>query len=165
MPSQPATMDVPVAAVSDRDPVAEFYRRADALFRCAVECCRQHERRAKLVEQGALGAELRAVQLLVEACDDSLAQLAACYERAAGRAHPSSENGCWRAANGLWLASREYARRQRASIRAARSICDSGEHSTRLAEIAVDFDLEASALLLLRQATEHYKRTRPQAAA
>jgi hypothetical protein len=165
MPSQPATLDVPVAVDSDRDQVAEFYRRADALFRCAVECCRQHERRAKLMERGALGAELRAAQALVEACDDSLAQLAGCYERAAGRAHPPKENGCWRAANGLWMASREYARRQRTSARATKSICDTGEHSTRLAELAVDFDLEASALLQLKHATESYKKTRPQAAA
>ena len=75
------------------------------------------------------------------------------------------ENGCWRAANGLWMASREYARRQRTSIRAARGIADTGEHSTRLAEIAVDYDLEASALLLLKQATETYRKTRPDAAA
>jgi hypothetical protein len=161
-------MDVPVVAPADtaeRDLVAEFYRRADALFRCAVECCRQHERRAKLAERGALGSEQRAAQALVDACDESLAELAACYERAAGRAHPPKENGCWRAANSLWMASREYARRQRTSARAARGIADTGEHSNRLAEIAVDYDLEASALLLLKQATESYKNTRPQAAA
>ncbi len=137
MPSQPATLDVPVAE-GERDLVAEFYRRADALFRCAVECCRQHERRAKLMERGAIATEQRAAQALVEACDESLAELASCYERAAGRAHPPKENACWRAANGLWMASREYARRQRTSVRAARGIADTGEHSTRLAELAVD---------------------------
>ena len=165
MPSQPATLDVPVVAENERDMVAEFFRRADALYRCAVECCRQHERRAKLVARGALGSEQRAAQMLVDACDESLAELASCYERAAGRAHPPKENACWRAANGLWMASREYARRQRTSARAARGIGDSGEHSTRLTELAVDYDLEASALLALKQATENYLSTRPQAAA
>ena len=163
MPSQPATLEVPVAAESDRDPVAEFYRRADALFRCAVECCRQHERLARLVERGALQTELRAAQAQVTLCDQALGEIAACYERAAGKAHPTKENACWRAANGLWLASREYARRHRTSARASRGIGDSGEHSTRLAEIALDYDLEASALLLLRQATDTYRKTRPDA--
>ena len=165
MPSQPATLDVPVVAENERDLVADFYRRADALFRCAVECCRQHERRAQLMQRGALSTELRAAQALVDACDESLAELVGCYERAAGRGHPPKENACWRAANGLWMASREYARRQRTSARAARGIADTGEHSTRLTELAMDYDLEASALLALKQATESYRVTRPQAAA
>ena len=164
MSSQHAILDVPGKSTdAERDPVAEFFRRADALFRCAVECCRQHERRARLMERGALQTEQRAAQALVTLCDQALAELTACYERAADRAHPTNENGCWRAANGLWMASREYARRQRTSTRAARGIADTGEHSTRLAELTMDYDLEASALLLLKQATETYRRTRPDA--
>jgi hypothetical protein len=63
------------------------------------------------------------------------------------------------------MASREYARRQRTSKRAGRELGD-GKHSTeRLGELTLDYDLEASALLLLRQATDGYRRVRPQAAA
>jgi hypothetical protein len=165
MSSQNATLDVPVTSTDvARDPVAEFYRRADALFRCAVECCRQHERLCRTVQREALQTEQRAARALVTLCDQALAELVACYERAADKAHPSKENGCWRAANALWMAAREYGRRHRTSLRAARGIADTGEHSTRLAEIALDYDLEASALLLLRQATENYRKTRPEAA-
>ena len=165
MPSQNAILDVPVTSTNvERDPVAEFYRRADALFRCTVECCRQHERLARTVERGALQTEQRAARALVTLCDQALAELAACYERAADKAHPPKDNACWRAANALWMAAREYARRHRCSARAARGIADSGEHSTRLAEIALDYDLEASALLLLRQATDSYRKARPDAA-
>ena len=153
--------DVPVSADSDRDPVAEFYRRADALYRCAVECCRQHERRAKLVERGALGAELRAAQMLVEACDESLAQLAGCYERAAGRAHPPKENACWRAANGLWMASREYCRRRDGSDKIATRLKKHG--AEQFSEINVEYELEMSARLGMKQALKGYEGIRPEA--
>jgi hypothetical protein len=164
MSNSQATL-APVTTETERDPIAAFFLRADALYRCAVECCRQHERLARLVERGALPAEQRAAQTLVTLADEALAELAGCYERAASRAHPSKEDVCWRAANGLWMAAREYARRHRTSDRAGRDIADTGEHSTRLAELALDYDLEASALLLLRQATESYGKTRPRAAA
>jgi hypothetical protein len=98
----------------------------------------------------------------VTLCDQALAELAACYERAADKARPSKENACWRAANALWMAAREYGCR-RTSAQAALATIDGGEHSTRLAAIALDYDLDASALLLLKQATDVYGRTRPEA--
>ena len=164
MPNSHALLEGPAANEIERDPVAAFFRRADALYRCAVECCRQHERLSALVGRDALQVEQRAARSLVALCDEALVELAACYERAASRAHPEKENGCWRAANALWLAAREYARRQRTSTRAARGIADGGEHSARFTEIALDYDLEASALLLLKQATEGYRKARPEAA-
>ena len=155
----------PAADGIGSDPLALFYQRADALYRCARECCRQHERLAALVERGAMVAEQRAAQSLVALCDEALVDLAGLYERAAGAAHPEGGDACWHAANALWMACREYARRQRTSQRAARGIGEGGDHCTaRLAEIALDYDLEASALLLLRQATERYGRVRPAAA-
>jgi hypothetical protein len=39
---------------------------------------------------------------------------------------------------------------------------DQGERA-RLTELALDYDLEASALLLLKQATAAYRRARPDA--
>lgn len=142
--------------------VAAFYQRADALCRCAMESCRQHERLAHLVRLGALPAEQRAAQLLVALCDEAVAELAAAYERAADRAHPVRDDACWHAANGLWLASREIARRARTSARAVRGLGDRGAgERTAFSELALDYDLEASALLLLKQATEAYRKVRP----
>ena len=145
--------------------VATFYSRADALFRCATECCRQHERAARLVRDGANAAEQRAAQALVTVADEALADMAAAYETAATRVCAERDSACWQAANALWMASREFARRQRIASRSGRNLGD-GKHSTqRLGELAMDYDLEASALLFLRQATSGYTRIRPQAAA
>jgi hypothetical protein len=59
------------------------------------------------------------------------------------------------------MASREFARRQRTSSRAARDLGD-GKHSTeRLGELTLDYDLEASALLALKHAAESYRKLRP----
>ncbi len=52
-------------AVVEPGPTDIFFQRADALFRCAVECCRQHERYARLVDMGALDAEQKAAQQAV----------------------------------------------------------------------------------------------------
>jgi hypothetical protein len=159
--SSPAAPPAP-AEQSGRDPIAVFYQKADALYRCALECCRQHERLARLVELGALTAEQRAAQSLVRLADDALTELAAAYEKAAAKGHPDRSEPCWNAANTLWMASREYARRHRTSERAGRGIGDGGDHSTaRLGELTLDYDLEASALLALRQATDVYRKVRP----
>jgi hypothetical protein len=158
-----ATLPVPAAPAdqpSDSHAVGAFHRSADALCRCAAECCRQHERLAHLVKVGAPAAEQRAAQTLVALCDEALADVAASYQTEAGRGHADSTDACWHAANGLWLASREFARRARTSARAARGMVDKGER-TQLAELALDYDLEASALLLLKQATEAYRKARP----
>ena len=155
---------IQVSAPSARD-VATFYQRADALCRSAFECWRQHERLGKLVRGGALSAELRTAREFVTVADGALADMAAAYEMAATRACARSDSACWQAANALWLASREYARRARTSTRAVRDLGD-GKHSTeRLAELTVDYDLEASALLQLRHAAESYSRVRPEAVA
>ena len=147
-----------------RDPMAVFYQKADALYRCALECCRQHERLARLVDRGALPAEQRAAQSLVRLADEALRDLAAAYEKAAAKGHPDAKDACWQAANGLWMASREYARRCHTSDRAGRGIGEGGDHSSaRLSELALDYDLEASALLMLKQATESYRKARPDA--
>jgi hypothetical protein len=163
MSSGPAAPPPAPTAEPEASPdIAAFYQRADGLCRCALECCRQRERLAHLGQLGAIPAERRAGQTLVTLCDDALADLVEAYERAADRAHPSRDDACWHAANGLWLASREFARRTRTSARAGRSMGDQGERA-RLTELALDYDLEASALLLLKQAAEAYRKVRPQA--
>jgi hypothetical protein len=162
----PTKLNAPTLEVPARQrDVATFYQRADALCRSAVECLRQHERQARLVGDGAMGAEQRAARDVVARTDAALAEMAAAYEAAATRACAERDSACWQAANALWLASREYARRNRTSRRAARDLGD-GKHSTeRFAELTLDYDLEASALLQLRQAAANYRRVRPQAAA
>ena len=160
-PSPAPDVAEPRGEENGRDPVATFYQRADALYRCATEMCRQHERLAKLVHISACAAEQRAAGTIVAVCDEALAELAASYERAAGRARSERSDACWHAANGLWLASREYARRRETTERAGRGITDRRDQA-RLAELAFDYDLEASALLLLKQATEAYRKARPE---
>ena len=160
--SSNGTINAPAASTRD---VAVFHQRADALFRSAIECCRQHERLAKLVGNGAMSAEVRAAQSAVSVADAALSEMAAAYQAAATRGCAERDSACWQAANALWHASREYARRARTSLRAGRDLGD-GKHSTeRLAELTVDYDLEASALLQLRHAAESYRRVRPQATA
>jgi hypothetical protein len=156
-PARAAAHALPEQAPRDH---AAFYQSADALCRCAMECCRQRERLAHLVKLGATVAEQRAAYAMVAQCDELMAELAEGYQRAAGRAHPTGGDACWHAANGLWLAAREFARRTRTSARASRGIGERGDR-TQLAELALDYDLEASALLLLKQATEAYRKARP----
>ncbi|HEY0777909.1 MAG TPA: hypothetical protein VGD56_08070 [Gemmatirosa sp.] len=160
------SLDATTLDTATLDPIGTFYARADALYRCAIECCRQHERVADCDRVGALGPERRAAQALAALCDVALDELAGNYERAATRARPVrgdvSGDACWHAANGLWLAARELTRRHRTSARASKGIGEKGDRSSaRLAELALDYDLEASALLLLKQGIETYRKARP----
>ena len=151
------------AAIVEPGPTDIFFQRADALFRCAVECCRQHGRYARLVDLGALDIEQKAAQTAVCAADATLAEMTAAYEKAASRTHPEGHE-CWHKANVLWHASREFARRSRSCDIGGRKLGDNDDHSTaRLGELALDYDLYASALLALRHATESYKKARPEA--
>lgn len=137
--------------------------RADALFRAASECCRQHERVARLVARSEDDAEQRAVYEMVDHCDRTLAEMAAAYEKAGARAHPDGPDGeWWRKANALWHASREYARRHRESDRLARRLATTRDPAS-LATLSMDYELEASALLALRQALDAYRKVRPHA--
>ncbi len=170
-PAPAAAGETPEGTPAPTDPVEEFYRRADALYRCAAECCRQHERVADLDRRGSTAAEQRAARALAALCNDALDELTGSYERGAAKAPRVAARGAgtgdagWHAANGLWLASRELTRRRRTSARAGRGIGERGDRSSaRLAELALDYDLEASALLLLKQATDAYRRARPDAA-
>jgi hypothetical protein len=150
-------------AVVEPGPADIFFQRADALFRTAVECCRQHERYARLVDIGALDAEQKAAQQAVCTADATLAEMTAGYEKAASRTHPEGHE-CWHKANLLWHASREFARRSRSCDLGSRRMGERDDHSTaRLGELTLDYDLYASALLALRHATESYKKARPTA--
>ena len=146
-------------------PAENLQRRADALYRAAVECHRQRQRYACLVEHRASDSEQRAALRLAGLCDENLVERIASYDRAAS--HCGADRGgfadspWWHKANGMWHASREYERRHQDADRTAGQIT---EHSASdLAHLSMEFDLEASALLALKHAIDGYKACRPEA--
>jgi hypothetical protein len=136
---------------------------ADAMLRAALECCHQHDRYARLVARPALEAEHRAADQTCSVVAEALAQVAAMYCEAAKNLRPlnGSDEDWWHRANALWHASREFVRRQTCGERAMQS---SVKHdSDALGDLLVQYDLEASALLALRQAADAYRKVRPEA--
>jgi len=141
---------------------ATIRQHADALFRAAEECCRQHDRFARLLKRPVIDVEELALDGLCKACDKSLAEVARAYAEAAGAAKPDGDRTWWNKANALWLASREYVQRHAGCDAVTRKLA----HHTPgdLAKLHAEFELEASALLALRQACEAYRHISPDAA-
>jgi hypothetical protein len=134
---------------------------ADALFRCATECCHQHDRYSRVLDRSPIPIEDRAAQELCRICDTTLADLVDAYEKALGAAPPPKNEPWLRPANSLWLASREFSRRYSGTDAMARNL---GRHSADEFEaLHAEFELAASALLALRHACEAYQRVRPEA--
>ena len=136
---------------------------ADAMLRAALECFHQHDRYARLVARPALEAEHRAADETCSVVSSALAQMAEAYGEAAKGLRPNGgpDEDWWHRANALWHASREFARRQTCGEPSARQ---SAKHdSEALADLVLQYDLEASALLALRQAADAYRKVRPEA--
>jgi hypothetical protein len=136
--------------------------RADALYRAAVECCRQHDRSAKLsssTEDPEL--EHKHLDALCKMCDGSLTEMANAYTVAAGNVHPERDEAWWHKANALWHASREYARRHAGCDDLSKKV-STRHDADQLATMQMEYELEASSLLALRHAAEAYRRTRPE---
>ena len=149
------------SATADEPPAPALADLADALFRCASESCRQHQRYSCLVELGGLPFEQRAGLATVSLCDAFLAQITGEYQSAA-RGAGRGDDAWWHKANKLLHASREYLRVHQRSEEASRRL---HEHSIeKLTELTLDYAFEASALLALQQAVEDYRKTRPGAA-
>ena len=106
--------------------------------------------------------EVQAVQRACAECDGVLRELSEAYETTAANVVPGGDDeGWWHCANALWLASREYLRRNGGCETASKDLKD---HSPeRLNELHTEYELEASALLALRHAAEAYRRQRPAA--
>jgi hypothetical protein len=153
-PRRPAGADAPA------NPLALARARADALYRAAIECCRQHDRSAKLFGNSEEELEHKHADALCAMCDGSLAELADAYGQAAAQLHPSDDEAWWHKANSLWHASREYARRHAGCDSLAKRMA-SKHSSEQLGTMQMEYELEASALLALRQAAEAYRKTRP----
>ena len=146
------------------DPRAEPPLRAaaDALFRAAAECCRQHARYARLVEHDASDAEQRAVCQMAELADELLQEMARAYEREAAPALGPDEPW-WHRANMLLLASRDFLRHHERCDKATRLTSARSHSVADLDALTAAYELEASALLALQQALEGYRKVRPDA--
>jgi hypothetical protein len=153
------------APPAPRSPAAQvdaLRLRADALYRCAAECCRQHERLARLLNRELTPTEQRIQSEVVSLCHEALTEIAADYERCGARVHPSGDDEAWwHKANAIWLAGREYVRRNRLSELVGRRTSD--QTPEKFGELQMDYELEASALLALQQAIGAYRKVRPEA--
>lgn len=161
---QSPTASRPAAATpSPSEPAARIRECADALYRSAAECCRQHERLSHVMERSPDAAEHQMAEKLACLCDEGLAAMVEEYEASAASVPLNGvrDEAWWHRANALWHSSREFARRRSACERASRQ---RGDHSSAmLGELAIDYELEASALLALQQATAAYRKERPDA--
>lgn len=132
---------------------------ADALYRASMECCRQHDRFARLLGKGHVESEEDAAQDLCHACDSTLERMAQAYASAVAGMQ-SDEGAEWRRqASALWIAAREYVRHHAGCDELTRRVAR--HDPDRLGALHMEFELEASALLALRQACEGYARVRP----
>ena len=151
-------------AMSDEPlkPIDALLARADALYRSADEAIRQRERYAHLVEAGADEVEQRDAFSMACMCDKTLAAALQSYERAAAEPGSHGDEDWWHRANGLWHAAREYARRHQGCDEVTRKLRNHSPET--LGELAMEYDLEASAVLALRHAAQAYCKVRPEAA-
>jgi len=133
---------------------------ADALLRTAVEAARQHERVAKLNERGAHFTEMQEAGELGALCLRHLGERLSLYEVSASGGRGAHDEAFWHSANSLWHAAREYSRRHSDSN--ASSIQLAKHSPDKLGELTLEYELEASALLALKNAISSYKKLRPE---
>lgn len=134
---------------------------ADSLYRAARECCHQHERLSTLNHVHADDAEFNATWDVAEICEAQLEARTVSYEQTAELGRGKEPEDWWRAANGLWHACREYARRHTASNAAhSRSRRHGAEE---LKGISMEYELELSARMAMKQAMDKYGALRPDA--
>jgi hypothetical protein len=142
-------------------PTLRVRAQADQLYRAASESLRQRERYSTLVAGSASDEELESTGRLASLCDELLVQAIEGYEQAVARDGGAASEPWWHQANALWLASREYRRRYQEVEQRSRRL---GGHSpSKLTELAMQYDLEASALLALSHALASYRKCCPEA--
>ena len=149
------------AAGSDSAPAArkEVLPCSDSLARTALETCRQHERLSRLMLLEVSFDELRAAHAMVETIDLALEESVAEFEKKSSRPGVTGSSELRAAANAMWLAARQYLRRHSMAERASRQIHRSDDS---LGDLHLEYQLEASSLLALRQATSAYQKLRPE---
>jgi hypothetical protein len=134
---------------------------ADALFRAAIEACRQHERVARCSGRGCTDDELKEMAELCELGHRHLAARTVAWETAAAEGQGKSEDAFWHSANALWHASREYARRHHSCDALNTKV--SRRSTDALGALTLEYELEASALLALSHAVAGYRKLRTDA--
>lgn len=154
MPNKPA----PRISQPSAHPVRDA---ADALYRSARECCHQHERLSRLIAVQADDQEFNTAWDITELCEAQLVDRTAAYEETAALGRGKDSEEWWRAANNLWMACREYSRRHASSNSSATRRRRHG--AEELKEISLDYELEASARLAVKQAMGAYGQLRPEA--
>jgi len=122
---------------------------------------RQRQRYAGLVERVADEEEQQGALRIACICDEVLASSAASYEKIAANASSHRDEEWWHKANSLWHVAREYHRRHQGCDQDSRKF--SNHSPARLAELTVEYDLEASALLALLHALTAYRKVVPDA--
>lgn len=132
----------------------------DALGRTAAETCRQHERLGRLSALGVAKAELGAAHAMVDTIDLALAEGVKDFEKTCGKGAGSDNADVRAAANAMWLAAREYLRRHSIAERASQQLVQ--HDADKLGDLHFEYELEASALLGLKQATSTYQKLRPE---
>ena len=136
---------------------------ADTLYRAAADSCREHKRYAELVDHDAAEAEQKTARGAVRLCDEVLDEAVDLYEIACLEETGHGEDPWWHKANMVWRNAKEYLRHQAASKRLLRG--GNGHSKNEFMELRIEHELEASALLRLRQAIESYKTARPEVVA
>jgi hypothetical protein len=131
---------------------------ADALFRSAVEACRQHERVARCSGRGCADDELKEMAELCDLGHRHLAARTVAWEAAAAGGQGKTDDAFWHAANALWHASREYARRHHSCDALSTKI--TRRSTDALGALTLEYELEASALLALSHAVSGYRKVR-----
>jgi hypothetical protein len=136
--------------------------KADGLFRTAQECIRQQDRCAHLGALSCGQTEKRLAQGAARHSIEALATMLESYEKSSSSLKvEGADEAWWRKANAVWMAAREFARRHSGTDVNTKNI-DTGDVG-RFGELALDFELEASALLALRHAAAAYQTVRPEA--
>ncbi|MCC6318532.1 MAG: hypothetical protein IT361_12680 [Gemmatimonadaceae bacterium] len=140
---------------SDNPIIAGPRAVADRLYRAAAECVRQRQRYGALVEAGTAEEEQRAALKVASLCDTLLQETIEAYEKAPING-ASKEEEWYRKAITLWQASRDYERRHTATDASTRRVGSASP--AELKSLAMEYDLEASALLALQHALSAYRK-------
>ncbi|MCW5827506.1 MAG: hypothetical protein KIT38_13265 [Gemmatimonadaceae bacterium] len=123
-----------------------------------MECCHQHERIAALIKLGADDQEFAAAWDMADLAEKQMSLRTASYEEVAAAGRGGEAEDWWHRANALWMACREYSRRYSASSDAASR---RKRHTEKeLQEIAVEYELEVSARMAVKQAIREFAAAR-----
>lgn len=98
---------------------------------------------------------------MVDTIDLALAECVRDYEKCCAK-HPAPEDAEIRSkSNTLWLAARDYLRRHSIAEKASRQLTQ--HNAEKFGVLKSEYELEASAMLSLRQATTALAKIRPEA--